>query len=165
MSEMDMNEVIVCENCECEHHNTEECLGNCLECVAENNSIWGEIGQEIPGKFYQVYNGGKVLYDDESIYYSFDSELTSEVIIEPAYSNFKANKFGKVIKNEEINVIITVNETLAGENPLAHVVIDDKIFDLGILKTAIKFFMNKDHKISIHWKEDLIETFRFIALK
>lgn len=172
MSEMIENEVVenevttvVCENCDCEHHETSECTGECVCCTAENNANWGEVGHEIPGKFYQVYNGGKVLFDDESIYYSFDSESKSEVSVEPVFPNYKANKFGKIAKNEIVKVTVTVNEKLASDNPFAHVVIDGKTYDLGILSSAVEFFMNKDHRISIHWSENLVETFRFIAVK
>jgi long-chain acyl-CoA synthetase len=76
-----------------------------------------------------------------------------------------ANKFEGIAKYETINVTVTVNEVLAEQNPLAHVFVDGKEYDLNFLKSPVEFFMNKDHKISIHWTEDMVETFRFVATK
>ena len=157
-------EVVNCENCDCDHHTVEDCTGECLVCVAENNSVWGEVGHEVTGKFYQVYNGGKILYDDESIYYEGIS-LASSIVISPEKFNKEFKKYANFPKNEIINVTITVNETLKLENPLALVVIDGNTYDLGVLDSSIEFFMNKDHKISIYWKEGMVETFRFNVLR
>lgn len=152
------NEVVndvICEDCEGEHE-TEDC--------GAKNAIWGGIGHEIPSKFYQIYNGGKILYDDESLYYGFINEEVSTVAVESSYEKV-ANKFEGIAKYETIKVTVTVNEVLAEQNPLAHVFVDGKEYDLNFLKSPVEFFMNKDHKISIHWTEDMVETFRFVATK
>ena len=144
-----------------------ECVESPCTCVAENNAKWGEVGHEIPGKFYQVYYGGKVMFDDEALYDAFRANSTkvSSISIEPAYPNYKYNKYGVASKNEEITVTIVANEELKAANPLALVVVDGKTYDLAYLDSAISFVMNKDHKISIHWDENLVESFRIVAKK
>lgn len=145
------NENVVCDcstvlECGCEEHNVGAC--NCPAI----NARWGEVGHEIPGKFYQVYYGGRVLIDDESIYDSFrvNSEKVSSIAIKP------------VEGSENIEATVTVNEDLASENPLAHVIIDGKEFDLAVLDKPVVFVMNKNHKISIAWSESLVESFRIV---
>lgn len=157
----DLNDGILNVDAACENCNEELCT-----CYADN-ATWGEVGHEIPGKFYQVYYGGNILSDDEGLYSSFraNSEVASSISIEPTYPNYQYNKYGKVAKNSSVVVTITPNETLAGKFPLALVKIDDKTFDLARLNSAVDFVMNEDHKISIFWSEDLVETFRIIAVK
>lgn len=155
--------------CGCEDHLVNDC-----ECPVVN-ARWGEVGHEIPGKFYQVYYGGRVLFDDEGIYDSFraNSEEVSTIVVKSVvaegdaveYPNYAWNKYGKAAAMEEVEVTVTVNEALATANPLAVVVIDGKYFDLAILKNPIKFVMNKDHKISIEWTAELVESFRIIKVK
>lgn len=154
----------ICNGVECDC----ECTTNpCACCVAADNSKWGEIGHDIPGKFYQVYYGGKVLFDDESLYNAFpaNSEIKSSISVNPAMENYKANKYGLAEKFSEIAVTITVNEELKSKNPLAPVVIDGKYYDLNRLNSVVNFVMDKDHKISIIWSEELVETFRIITKK
>lgn len=172
------NENVVCDcntvlDCGCEEHNVDAC--NCPAI----NARWGEVGHEIPGKFYQVYYGGKVLIDDEGIYDSFraNSEKVSTISVKsvvpasaegeeaPAateYPNYCWNKYGKAAYMESVEATITVNADLASENPLAHVIIDGKEFDLAVLDNPVVFVMNKNHKISIAWNENLIESFRIV---
>lgn len=148
--------------CGCEDHNVEEC--NCPAI----NARWGEVDHEIPGKFYQVYYGGRVLLDDEGIYDSFraNSEKVSTITVKAAdsteYPNYSWNKYGNATYMETVEVTITANTDLAKENPLAHVIIDGKEFDLAVLNKPVNFVMNKDHKVSIVWGETLVESFRII---
>ena len=157
-------EAPVCEICDGAGVVGEE---TCACIVAADNAKWGEIGHEIPGKFYQVYYGGRVLCDDEGLYDSFraNSDKVSSIAIEPVYSNYQFNKYGVAEKNEEVKVTITVNDDLKSSNPLATVAIDGKIYDLARLDTAVDFVMDKDHKISIYWSESLVESFRIVAKK
>lgn len=157
----ELNDGILNVDAACENCNEELCT-----CYADN-ATWGEVGHEIPGKFNKVYYGGNILSDDEGLYNSFhaNSEVASSISIEPGYPNYQYNKYGKIAKGSSVKVTITPNETLAGKFPLALVKIDDKTFDLARLNTAVDFVMNEDHKISIFWSEDLVETFRIIAVK
>lgn len=142
------------------------------------DATWGKIGQDIiPSRFYQAYRveglfqGG----DDEGMWYEFDNENKSTIVLDPVYPNYEWNKYGEVEekKNEDtgiqipqtISVTLTANSTLKGEYPNAIVKIDSKEYDLGILDNPVKLFMDRDHKISIFWAPGLVESFRVIKLK
>lgn len=178
----DLNDGILNVDAACENCNEELCT-----CYADN-ATWGEVGHEIPGKFSQVYYGGNILSDDEGLYNSFhaNSEVASSISIEPVYPieepvepsdepsdepsepvypNYQYNKYGKITKGSSVKVTIKPHETLASQYPFSLVKIDGKTFDLARLNTAVDFVMDEDHKISIFWSENLVETFRIIAVK
>lgn len=138
------------------------------EVMVYDDATWGRTGQGIvPSRQYQVYRvPGPWLADDESAWYEFDSEEKSEVTIDPEYSNYASNKYGKTEYMEVVNVTVTPNETLKTQYPNAQVKIDGKFYDLGILDNPVEFVMSKDHKISIIWSPaELVESFRVVRLK
>ena len=134
---------------------------------------WGPIGKDIvPSPIYQVYRiSGTWIGDDESLWYSFepgDDLEPSEIAIvdkenpEITYDKIEANKYGITENNEIILVTITPSSQLAELYPAALVKVDGKTYDLALLDNNIEFFMNKNHRVSIEWTEDLVETFRII---
>lgn len=128
---------------------------------------WGNSGKDIvPSRFYQAFMIlGRFQEDDESLYYDFNSKDVSEITLSPEYENYEANKYGVTKLMEELEVTITPNETLKSTYPSAIVKIDGKEYDLAILDQPVKLLMSKDHRISIMWAKDLVETFRIITLK
>lgn len=128
---------------------------------------WGNSGKDIvPSRFYQAFMIlGRFQEDDESLYYDFNSKDVSEITLSPEYENYEANKYGVTKLMEELEVTITPNETLKSTYPGAIVKIDGKEYDLAILDQPVKLLMSKDHRISIMWAKDLVETFRIITLK
>lgn len=128
---------------------------------------WGNSGKDIvPSRFYQAFMIlGRFQEDDESLYYDFNSKDVSEITLSPEYENYEANKYGVTKLMEELEVTITPNKTLKSTYPSAIVKIDGKEYDLAILDQPVKLLMSKDHRISIVWAKDLVETFRIITLK
>lgn len=137
-----------------------------METIYED-ATWGTIGKDIvPSRFYQAFMiFGEFQGDDESMYYDFDSKDKSTISLDPEYENYEANKWGLTKDQEEIEVTITANSTLKSTYPDALVKIDGKDYDLAILDSPVKILMNKDHRISIVWATNLVETFRIIKLK
>lgn len=132
------------------------------------DATWGNTGKDIvPSRFYQAFRveGPYLGGDDEGLWYEFDSEDKSTISLEPTYPNYEFNKYGKTKLEEEVTVTVTANSTLKGKYPLAIVRIDNKEYDLKVLDNPVKLFMNKDHKISIFWSSELVESFRVISLK
>lgn len=134
------------------------------EVIIFEDAKWGK--ELVPSRFYQAYRIEGPLYsDDEGAWYEFDSKVKSEVVLNPEYSNFETNKWGLAIEKEDLEVVIKANETLSSEYPHAQVKIDSKFYDLNYIKNPVKFHMDKDHRISIIWSSDLVETFRIIKIK
>lgn len=131
------------------------------------DATWGNIGKDIvPSRFYQAFMiEGRFQEDDESLYYDFDSKDVSEISLSPEYENYEANKWGVTKLMEELEITITPNATLKSTYPDALVRIDGKEYDLAILDSPVKLLMSKDHRISIVWAPNLVETFRIITLK
>lgn len=134
-----------------------------------DDATWGNTGKDIiPSKFYQAYHVfGPWNGDDESLWYSFDAfdedgttRLKSEIALVPKLDNIVANKWGMSIGDIEISVTITPNEKLKAKFPESMVRIDGVYYDMGILENPIKLMMYGDHRISILWAPDLVETFR-----
>lgn len=137
------------------------------EILIYDDANWGKIGEDIvPSRFYQAYKvEGPWLGDDESTWYEFDSENKSKIVLNPVHGNYEANKWGETADKEVVEVTITANAELKSAYPYALVKIDGKFYDLNYLNSPIKLFMNKDHRISILWTPELVETFRIIKLK
>lgn len=142
--------------------------------VIYNDATWGNNGKDIvPSRLYQAFRvEGPWLGDDESTWYTFDPGLfsgkegeKSTIVIDPAYENYEANKYGQAKHLEVVKVTVTVSKALKATNPNAIVVIDGKNYDLNKLNQALELYMDRDHRISIHWSEKLVETFRVIKLK
>ncbi len=131
------------------------------------DSTWGKTGKDIiPSRFYQVYKiEGTWLGDDESTWYGFDEDDHSTATISPEYPMYEANKIGLTKDMESVEVTIVPNENLVSKFPNAQVRIDYKYYDLGILNNPIKLHMDKDHKISIIWSSEIVESFRIIKIK
>lgn len=136
-----------------------------METIYDTN--WGTVGKDIvPSRFYQAFMiFGEFQGDDESLYYSFDSKDKSSITLSPEYENYEANKWGLTKNMEEIEITITPNSTLKSTYTDALVKIDGNEYDLAILNSPVKLLMNKDHRISIVWSANLVETFRIIKLK
>ena len=160
-------------NCECDVCNCEVVGDKCPCTIAAENARWGEIGHEIPGKFYQVYHNGRVLFDDEGIYDSFraNSEKISSISVKTivsgdetaiTYPNYEWNKYGKTIYMDTVAVKITPNADLAAACPLANVTINGKCFDLAYLDKEFNLVMDKVYRISIHWSENMVESFGIV---
>lgn len=134
--------------------------------VMNENANWGKYGSDIvPSRFFAAYRvEGTWQGDDESTWYSFDSPDKSTIVLDPEFPNYESNKYGKSPKMSEISVTITPNATLKTTYPEAQVRIDGAWYDLGILGSPLKFFMNKDHRVNIFWSPELVETFRVVTL-
>lgn len=130
------------------------------------DATWGNIGKDIvPSRFYRAFRvEGPWNSDDESLWYDFNSEEKSEIVIDPELSNIVANVWGKAENFSTLSVTVTPNETLKGEYPLAQVKINEKFYDLGVLDNPLSLYMDKDYRISIIWSPELVETFRVIRL-
>ena len=143
------------------------------EIIYGDDITWGKKGKDIiPSPIYQVYRiSGVWTGDDESLWYSFepgDDMKPSEIAIvdandeEITYDKIEANKYGYA--EGVVKVKVTVSEDLAEAYPAALVDVDGKYYDLAYLDNPIEFYMNKNHRISIFWSEDLVETFRIVML-
>lgn len=137
------------------------------EVIIYEDAKWGKVGEDIvPSRFYQAYKvEGPWLGDDESTWYEFDSEDKSEIALDPVYANYEVNKWGLTADKEEVMVTVTANAKLSTDYPYAQVKIDGKFYDLNYLKNPVKFYMDKDHRISIIWSPELVENFRINKLK
>ena len=142
----------------------------------ELNVGWGPYGEDIvPSRFYQAYRvNGPWNADDESLWYSFepgDGVEPSEIAIvdleddSKTYGKIDANVYGKPGWEDVVKVTITVSEGLAESYPMAIVSIDGKEHDLAYLEEPFNLYMAHDHRISIFWAENLVETFRVVALR
>lgn len=131
-----------------------------------DDAQWGNYGKDIiPSRFYQVYKvAGPWNGDDESLWYSFDSEDKSTISLDPELNNIVSNKYGMAIGNIELTVTITPNETLKSKYPDAVVRVDGVYHDLGFLNNPVTLLMTGDHRISIEWAPELVETFRLCRL-
>lgn len=118
------------------------------EVIIYEDAKWGKVGEDIvPSRFYQAYKvEGPWLGDDESTWYEFDSEEKSEIVLS--------------VDGENLEATIKANASLSAEYPFAQVKIDGKFYDLGYIKNPVKFHMDKDHRISIIWSPELVESFR-----
>lgn len=127
-----------------------------------DDATWGNYGKDIvPSRFYQAYKVfGPWNGDDESIWYSFDSENKSTISLDPELNNIVSNKWGMAIGDIELTVTVTPNETLKEKYPDAVVCLDGKYYDMGFLNNPIKLMMYGDHRLSIQWTPELVETFR-----
>jgi hypothetical protein len=145
------------------------------EVTIYDDATWGKHGKDIiPSPIYQVYRvKGAWNSDDESIWYSFDLSEglePSEIAIvdledeTKTYTKIEANKYGYTDDKEMVKVTITASESLAELYPAALVNIDGKLFDLNYLNNPIEFYMDKNHRVSIEWSDDLTETFRIVKL-
>lgn len=143
------------------------------EIIYGEDITWGKNGKDIvPSPIYQVYRiKGVWTGDDESLWYSFepgDGIDPSEIAIvdaedpEKTYNKIEANKYGYA--EDVVKVLITPSSQLVESHPAAIVNVDGKCYDLNYLNEPIEFFMNKNHRISIDWGEDLTETFRVVKL-
>ena len=62
-----------------------------------------------------------------------------------------------------VKINIELNETMAAKYPTPNIVIDGREYTSGIAGTDIVLYMNRDHRISILWTADIVETFLVIA--
>ena len=138
---------------------------------------WGPYGKGIvPSRFYQAFRvPGAWNADDESLWYAFE---TGDEEIEPStieivnaddedetYGKIIANKYGTPDWTDVVTVTITASEGLAELYPDAIVSIDGKEHDLAYIANPIDLYMDHDHRISIFWAENVVETFRVVALR
>lgn len=135
--------------------------------MIHDDAMWGNIGKDlIPSRFFAAYRvEGPWQADDESMWYSFDSEDKSTITIDPEYPNYEGNKYGLTADKEVVKVTIAVNANLKAAHPEANVRVDGKWYDLAHLDNALEFYMDRDHRINIFWGPGLVETFRVINLK
>lgn len=137
---------------------------------------WGHPGEDIvPSVYYQAFRvNGAWNNDDESTWYTFEPGEgiePSEIAIvdlenpEKTYGKILANKYGKPGWEDVVKVTITASEGLVEDYPYAIVNIDGKEFDLAKLDEPLELYMDHDHRISILWAENLVETFRVVALR
>lgn len=66
--------------------------------------------------------------------------------------------------SDSVKVVITLNPTMIQTvNAKPNIVIDGREYTSGIAGTDIIFYMNRDHRISILWSADIVETYLVIA--
>lgn len=94
-------------------------------------------------------------------------EEGNPIMVAPGYRKYLGNpaEDGGIYKpHVDVDVTLTPNEKLAKLFPTALVKIGDKEYDLNYFKDRkIRFTMNKNHRISIWWTKNNIETFRLIT--
>lgn len=119
---------------------------------------------------YKSYTGtdadGNATYEDLASIAEI-SKITKVKITED--SGEVSYKEGLTPYNGELNVAvrvkITPNAKLVEKFPTAHVFIDGKEYDLGVLGTAdspnaIDFVMSSSHRVKIQWAKNIAESFR-----
>ena len=143
------------------------------EIIYGEDITWGKDGKDIiPSPIYQVYRiKGVWTGDDESLWYSFEpgegveaSEIALVDLEDPekTYDKVEVNKYGFVDDKKVVKVTITPSEQLSEDYPAALVNIDGKFKDLAYLESPIEFYMDRNHRVSIEWTEELKETFRIV---
>ena len=64
---------------------------------------------------------------------------------------------------DKVKINISLNESMSERFPTPNIVIDGKEYTSGIAGTDIIFYMNRDHRVTIHWTDDIVEKFLIIA--
>lgn len=123
-------------------------------------ATWGKVGKDLPisGIVEISRMSGTYLGDDEGTWYTYT--LTPSVIsLDPKQIEKIINQY-KTKSNIEVEVTITPDSSQLTSYPDLLVKIDDKWYDKGILSNPLTLLMTKDHRVSLWWDQDNIETFR-----
>jgi hypothetical protein len=68
-----------------------------------------------------------------------------------------------LVSTDIVKASISLSNSMLKLNPVPNIVIDGREYTSGIAGTQITFYMNRDHRISILWNENTVETFLIVA--
>lgn len=94
-------------------------------------------------------------------YYTITEDNVDKYYVGVAYGAADVNNLKS---SDSVKVVITLNSTMTQTvNAKPNIVIDGREYTSGIAGTDIIFYMNRDHRISILWSADIVETYLVIA--
>lgn len=94
-------------------------------------------------------------------YYTITEDNVDKYYVGVAYGAADVNNLKS---SDSVKVVITLNPTMIQTvNAKPNIVIDGREYTSGIAGTDIIFYMNRDHRISILWSADIVETYLVIA--
>ena len=68
-----------------------------------------------------------------------------------------------LVSTDIVKASISLRPSMLKINPAPNIVIDGREYTSGIAETQITFYMNRDHRISILWGENIVETLLIVA--
>ena len=94
-------------------------------------------------------------------YYTITEDEVDKYYVGVAYGAADVNNLKS---SDSVKVVIALNPTMTQTvNAKPNIVIDGREYTSGIAGTNIIFYMNRDHRISILWSADIVETYLVIA--